>query len=295
MARGWAAGMFVWGLLVFASARGEDLVPSTQQATPQSTQPSAPAGGLDQDESGLAEFARHFSAHEPIYFLAGTEPPNVKFQFSFKYAVANPEAPLVKSFPALAGFNLAYSQTSLWDTSKESAPFFDNSYRPELLWSDESMPALSRPGRYSLGLQFGARHESNGRSGTESRSLNIVYIRPIVTLGDPRAFHATLAPRLFTYVGGQGGNEDIEDYRGYGDLRAAVGWREGLELAALARVGDDWDKGSVQLDLTYPLKKFLSGNLDVYFDVQGFYGYGESLLNYNQRDATLRFGIAVVR
>jgi len=286
MARGWMAGMLVVGLVAAAPARGEDLVPSTQ---------SAPAGGLDQDESGLAEFARHFSAHEPIYFLAGTEPPNVKFQFSFKYAVANPQAPLVKSIPALAGVNLAYSQTSLWDTSKESAPFFDSSYRPELLWSDESMPALSRPGVYSLGLQFGARHESNGRSGDESRSLNIVYVRPIVTFGDPKAFHVTVAPRIFTYVGGQGGNEDIENYRGYGDLRATVGWRDSVELAALARIGDDGDKGSVQLDVTYPLKRILGGNLDVYFDVQGFYGNGESLLTYNQRDATLRFGIAVVR
>jgi outer membrane phospholipase A len=278
--------MLLAGLVAAAPSRGEDLVAATQ---------SAPAGGLDQDESGLAEFARHFSAHEPIYFLAGTEPPNVKFQFSFKYAVANPEAPLVKSLPGLAGVNLAYSQTSLWDTSKESAPFFDSSYRPEILWSDESMPALSRPGVYSLGLQFGARHESNGRSGAESRTLNIIYLRPIVTLGDPKQFHVTLAPRIFTYVGGQGGNEDIENYRGYGDLRATVGWRDGVEFAVLARIGDDWDKGSVQLDATYPLKRFLGGNLDVYFDVQGFYGYGESLLGYNKRDATLRFGIAVVR
>jgi hypothetical protein len=136
MARGWTARILAFGLLAAVPARGDGLTPSTQQSANEApatraspaTQ-SAPAGGLDQDESGLAEFARHFSAHEPIYFLAGTEPPNVKFQFSFKYAVANPEAPLVKSFPALAGVNLAYSQTSLWDTSKESAPFFDNSYR----------------------------------------------------------------------------------------------------------------------------------------------------------------------
>jgi len=284
MVREWVAGMLLGGLGIAAGA--QDVAPTTQ---------SAPAGGLDQDESGLAEFARHFSAHEPIYFLAGTEPPNVKFQFSFKYAIANPEAPLVKSFPALAGVNLAYSQTSLWDTAEESAPFFDSSYRPEILWSDESMPSLSRPGKYNFGLQFGVRHESNGRSGEESRSMNNVYIRPIVTLGDARAFHLTLAPRLFVYVGGQGGNEDIEDYRGYGDLRATVGWRDSIELAVLTRIGDDWDKGSVQLDVTYPLNRILGGNFDLYLDVQAFYGYGESLLEYNRRDATLRFGIAVVR
>ena len=268
---------------------------SVAAARAQEAPEPAPAGGLDQDESALAEFARHFSAHEPIYALIGTEPPNVKFQVSFKYAVANPEAPLVRRFPALAGVNVAYTQTSLWDTAESSAPFFDSSYKPELLWSDEQMPALSRPGLYGLGLQFGVQHESNGKGDDESRSLNIVYLRPILTFGDVRDFHVTLAPRAFAYVGGQFGNEDIEDYRGHVDLRATVGWRDGLKLAALARLGDDWDRGSVQLDLTYPLRHVLGGNLDVYLDVQGFYGYGESLLRYDERSSALRVGIAVVR
>lgn len=258
-------------------------------------QDTRPAGGLDQGPSGLVEFARHFSGHEPIYFVAGPKTPNVKFQFSFKYAVANPEAPLVRAVPALGGINLAYTQASLWDTSDESAPFFDSSYKPELLWSDEHIPALSREGRYGLGLQFGVRHESNGKGDDESRSLNIVYVRPIVTLGDPRHFHLTVAPRVFGYVGGQFGNEDIEDYRGHADVRAVVGWRDGLQLAALGRLGDDWENGSIQLDLTYPLRKFLAGNLDVYLDVQGFYGYGESLRGYDERTSSVRVGIAVVR
>src|SRR5687768_4370796 len=85
--------------------------------TPAETRAEPPAGGLDVADPALVEFARHFSGHEPIYFLAGTKSPNVKFQVRFKYAVANPEAPLVKKFPALKGINLAYTQTSFWDTS----------------------------------------------------------------------------------------------------------------------------------------------------------------------------------
>lgn len=282
MKRGWAALMLCCGLIV--SARAQETPPA-----------KPPPGGLDQDESGLVEFSRHFSAHEPIYALAGTESPNVKFQFSFKYAVLNPRGPLVRAAPALEGINLAYTQTSLWDTGRESAPFFDSSYKPELLWSDEFIPALSRPGRFGVGLQFGTQHESNGKGGDESRSLNIAYVRPIVTLGDPKGLHLTLAPRLFTYLGGQNGNEDIEDYRGYADLRAAVGWREGLEVSCLARVGDDWDRGSLQVDVTYPLRNVLSGNFDVYLDVQGFYGYGESLREYDEKTSAIRVGIAVVR
>lgn len=282
----WVAAVIALGWVAAALA---------QEWRPSDAVAERPAGGLDQDDTPLAEFSRQFSAHEPIYALIGTEPPNVKFQFSFKYAIFSPDAPVVEAVPALGGVNLAYSQTTLWDTSDESAPFYDSSYRPELLWSDEYIPSLSRRGSYGLGLQFGARHESNGRDGPDSRSMNIVYVRPIVTVGDPRGFHVTVAPRLFAYVGGQSGNEDIEDYRGYGDIRATAGWRDGLQLAALGRLGDDWDRGSIQLDLTYPLNKVLGGNFDVYLDVQGFYGYGESLLDYDERTSSLRVGIAVVR
>ncbi len=129
----------------------------------------------------------------------------------------------------------------------------------------------------------------------ESRSFNIAYVRPIVTLGDPAGLHLTFAPKVFAYVGGQEGNPDIEDYRGHADLRLTGGWRDGLEVSALGRVGDDWDKGSVQVDVTYPLRNLLGGNLDLYLDVQGFYGHGESLLEYRERTSAVRVGVAIVR
>ncbi|HLL88386.1 MAG TPA: phospholipase A [Tepidisphaeraceae bacterium] len=245
--------------------------------------------------TGLAEFARHFSPHEPIYLVWGPKAPNVKFQFSFKYALLNRDAPLAKAVPPLAGLHVAYSQTSLWDLDAPSNPFFDSSYRPEVLWSEENFRGLEAPGRVRLGLQAGVRHESNGRDAGDSRSLNIVYVRPIVTLGDVRDFHLTLAPQVFAYLGDLDDNHDIKDYRGHAELRATAGWTQGLLLAAIGRVGDDGDKGSVQLDLTYPLNQLLGGNFDVFLDVQGFYGHGESLLEYRERTTALRVGVALVR
>ena len=121
-----------------------------------------------------------------------------------------------------------------------------------MLWSDESIPSISRPGRYSLGLQFGARHESNGRSGDESRSLNTVYIRPIVTLGDPKAFHvdarpARTSPTSAARAGTRTSRTTAATATSAPPLAGATGSKR-----VLARLGDDWDKGSVQLDLTYP-------------------------------------------
>ena len=316
MIHGWRLALALAAALVSLRAGAQEVLfdePTAAEESPASQPASQPASepasrpapsdedpavhtGLDEGEPGLAEFARNFSAHEPMYFAAGPKDPNLKFQVSFKYALFNPDASLARAFRAFEGINIGYTQTSFWDTDSPSNPFFDSSYKPEALWSDEYIPALSAPGRFRLGLQAGVQHESNGRDGADSRSLNIVYVRPIVTFGDPETFHVTLSPKVYGYIGNLGDNPDIADYRGYADLRATAGWRRGVQLAATGRVGNDWDKGSIQLDLTYPLRRIpVLNNIDAYFLVQGFYGYGESLLEYDEEGSSLRFGVAFVR
>ena len=266
-------------------------VPNTATGDPLGE--SAPA-----QRSGFVEyFARHFSGHEPTYFLIGPEAPNAKFQFSFKYQVFNEDGPFASAFKPLTGLHLAYSQTSFWDLESASKPFFDNSYRPEALVAyDSILPREWKiPGVARVGLQAGVQHESNGRDGLESRSLNIAYVRPIFVVGDEQDLFLTIAPRAFTYIGDLGDNPDIEDYRGYGDLRLVTGWANGLQLATIGRLGDDWDKGSLQFDLSYPLRRILDDNLDVYLHAQVFTGFGESLRDYDESDNTFRIGISLVR
>jgi phospholipase A1/A2 len=74
-----------------------------------------------------------------------------------------------------------------------------------------------------------------------------------------------------------------------------VGWARGLQLAAMGRMGDDWEHGSLQLDLTYPMMAMLSRSFSLYLQVQYFTGYGESLLLYNQRSDAVRAGFALYR
>ena len=78
--------------------------------------------------------------------------------------------------------------------------------------------------------------------------------------------------KLYTYVGSLSDNPDIAKYRGYADIRVVfVGsgmgfsWRHG-------RIGNEWNRGSIQVDLTYPLTKILHGNADVSLDLQYFAG-----------------------
>jgi len=60
-------------------------------------------------------------------------------------------------------------------------------------------------------------------------------------------------------------------------------------------VGDRADRGSLQLDLSYPLLRITGDSLAIYAFAQYFTGYGESLLQYDQRVSAFRVGIALYR
>jgi outer membrane phospholipase A len=265
-------------------------------------------------EAGLTEFlSTRFHAHEPIYFLAGPLNPNSKFQVSLKYQLFSDTGDIARAAPWAADLFVAYSQTSFWDIGGDSSPFFDSSYRPEFLY--QLGPRDVRdvgwlPGVTRFDLQAGLRHESNGRDGPESRSLNIAYVSPIFTFGDDGVdnvrrdandadggsdFFVAVAPRLWMYLTDNSDNPDIYQYRGYGDLRLVAGWRGGFQAALTARLGNDFDKGALQVDLTYPLQKLAIRDLGMYLHGQFFTGYGESLIEYDESTTSFRLGLSLVR
>ncbi len=239
-------------------------------------------------------FKEHVSGYEPMYFIAGTKSPNAKFQISFAYQLLRDDGPLAENVPALKGFHIAYTQASLWDWNKASAPFYDTSYKPEFFYAWENVTHAQPANWFQLDLQGALKHESNGKDGADSRSLNIVYFRPTLTIGRDDGLQLALQPRAWAYLGDLSDNPDIADYRGYGDLRVVAGWKRGLQLSVLGRMGKDGNHGSLQLDLTYPTMRFF-GSFSLYLDVQYFTGYGESLLAYNQKSDEVRVGFALFR
>jgi phospholipase A1/A2 len=238
-------------------------------------------------------FHRHFFPYDPLYFIAGPDSPNGKFQFSFKYKMLDAGPSATSPVSLVTNLYFGYTQTSLWDLSKASSPFSDTSYKPEAFYyQSELLP--HPPGWLGLGFQTGYQHESNGKDGDDSRSLNLAYIKPIVRLGYADRFHATLAPRAWFYVGDLDDNPDLPRYRGYFEFQTVVGWPESLQLRTLVRVGDAFDRASLTLDLSYPVWK-LGVKVPWYLYAQYFIGYGESLLDYRERSSTVRFGLAVYR
>ena len=240
-----------------------------------------------------SRFLSALSTYEPVYVAVGTRVrTNAKFQLSFKYRFFNEGGPLVQRVNALQDLYLGYTQTSLWDLESNSAPFYDSSYKPRLFYLNDEVwewPAV----RLGLGLEGGLGHESNGKSGADSRSINIAYVKPIVTLGDKRGWHWTLAPMLIDYLEKED-HPDIDDYRGHVDLQVTFGKEDSFQLVGQFRKGTQGF--STELDLTYPLRVVALGNLNGYFLVQYFTGYGESILDYSRRfPSQVRFGLMLVR
>jgi outer membrane phospholipase A len=242
-----------------------------------------------------AFFKEHVFGYEPLYFIAGTKSPNAKFQISFKYRLLNDHGWIAEHASWMTGWHLAYSQTSLWDWNADSAPFFDSSYRPEFLYSWDKVVGGETNDWFRLDLQGGVQHESNGRDQANSRSMNIIYLRPRVTFGYDSGLQLTLIPRAWVYVGDMSDNPDIEDYRGFADLRTIIGWKRGLQISALGRIGQRLSQGSATVDATYPLMQPPNGSFSIYLHAQYFTGYGESLIGYRERTDIFRAGISLYR
>ena len=279
-----------------------DFAPSGAKAPTTPATPPVPEAGpasakaLDTPEADpIKFFKRHLYPYEPFYFIAGNKSPNAKFQVSLKYQLFDPDAGLGHRLPPISDFYVAYTQTSLWDWKGPSAPFLDTSYKPELFYYHKGLITSGTNGWFRLDLQAGGQHESNGRDGLASRSLNLMYAKPSLVFGRERSLQLTLAPRAWFYILDLSDNPDIVDYRGYGDLTATLGWVQSLQLATTLRAGAGGNHLSAQFDLTYPLNRIPWCGLTWYLHAQYFTGYGEAFLNYKTSSESLRIGFSLYR
>lgn len=257
--------------------------------------PARKAALIDRILAGL-------ETYEPVYFVAGGDfsPVTAKFQLSAQYRVLLPqqEERAVEPGPwddverFFHHAYMGYTQTSVWELSSPSAPFLDTSFRPAVYYYDGDIGWPRGPWE-RFGLQAGFEHESNGQGGSDSRSLNIAFVRPIFTFGDESRYHFTVAPKIYAYLE-KSENSDIPDYRGYVDLLLKFGKLEGFELTATLRKGTKKGYGSAQIDLTYPVA-LLASKLGTFLQVQYFYGYGDTLLQYDRNvHSQLRAGLMIV-
>lgn len=215
------------------------------------------------------------TAYRPLYFLVGSN--HTKLEFSFK-------SKIVETIPIF----IAYTQTSFWDIFKNSAPFFDTTYAPDLFY------------RHFLSsthyLDLGGSHESNGKDGMASRSWNRIFVRysKISPLKDSKI---TWDLQAWVPIASQDQSKTLPTYRGIFELNLA--WYQFL--------GPGFDQDDLILRF-YPggafyLNPFLGGQeltLRVksaelkflpLFLIQVFHGYGENLIEANESITVARIGI----
>ncbi|QID18925.1 hypothetical protein G3580_15630 [Nitrogeniibacter mangrovi] len=232
------------------------------------------------------------TTNEPMYFLVSPDADfSARFQLSFKYRLFERDRGFASLVPILGGLHFGYTQTSIWDLGEPSAPFRDTSYRPSLFY-DWPMH-LAKDSRHSVVWRGGLEHESNGRDGERSRSINTVFLQmdwryrlsDLNTIG--------FKPKLWGYIE-KNDNPDIQRYRGYGQLEASF-WHKDWKGAVLIRRGEA-GKGATQVDLSYPLKGLFPRAGGGFFHMQYFDGEGDTLLEYDRaRDPQLRVGFSIVR
>lgn len=215
------------------------------------------------------------------YPLQHTE---TKFQLSIKVLAFN--RPLVNDTGYLF---FAYTNTAVWQAfnRSKSSPFRDTNHMPEMFmlfetpwqWGDFSMPTLTP----------GIVHQSNGQGNVRSRSWNRIYLESTFAYKD---WYASFKPwyrlperkkRYPTDAKGDD-NRDILDYYGYFEVNLFHQFGRHDMRIMLRNNLKHTNRGAVELNYSTPINKHIKAY------VQLFHGYGEMLLDYNQRNTRIGFG-----
>ena len=206
--------------------------------------------------------------------------PEIKFQFSFKAdLIPDPLHPYVPLF-------FGYTQKSYWQAydTMRSRPFRENNFNPEFFldyFSDEKVTS----GR--LGVVVGlVEHESNGQIELFSRSWNRSYLQPYFVSG--RVFTSFKIWNRWNEDPEKDDNPDLEEFLGVMEVRANFVLSERFRLNTFFRPSRHSRKyATFQLDILF---NWLLGP-GVFWQLHHFNGYGESLIDYDQRVKRLGFGI----
>lgn len=189
----------------------------------------------------------------------------------------------------------AYTQRSFWQLYIKSSPFRESNYNPEVF---VTFPVGSKEYYGLKSITVGYAHNSNGQGNiaetdnaslypeleNRSRSINTIFAKATLQQG---AFLFDL--KVWIPIGNLDDNPDILDYYGYGSIKALYFYKKSL-FTFMGRLNPLAQKGAVELTYSHP------GYLDgVYLFAKLFSGYGESLIEYNERLTKISIGFAFSR
>ena len=271
--------------------------------------------GLEQDEQLTAVDIRMKSdkknvlqpftlmPHKPNYFLAavfnsdGYSPDLFKEQYDNpNIALDDTEAQFQISIKVPLGIDVfdtfdiyaAYTNRSFWQVynSDISSPFRETNHEPEA-WV-QFTPGWEIFGFRNSANAIGVVHQSNGQGGVLSRSWNRVYANFVFQKGN---FALGFKPWIrISEDADVDDNPDITDYMGHYELRAGYKWNQHVfSVMSRNNLESGFDRGAVELGWSFPLwtYPYMKGY------IQYFRGYGESLIDYDQRVNRIGIGISL--
>ncbi len=203
----------------------------------------------------------------------------VKFQFSAKVNIFE------DLFGDTGDLYFAFTQRSWWQAynTDASSPFRETNYEPEVFLDlDTNWRML---GWTNTRNRFALNHLSNGRSEPLSRSWNRAYLESIFQRGD---WAVAVAPHWrFPESQTSDDNPDIDRYMGYGDVTIARRINGDQEASLMVRGNPSAGNMGSQIDYSWPLFGNIRGH------VQYYYGYGESMIDYDHRNHRLSLGFSL--
>ncbi|PMR77646.1 phospholipase A [Billgrantia endophytica] len=221
----------------------------------------------------------NYVAFRDIVLDSGPNDLEVKFQFSAKVNLVE------DLFGDNGDLYFAYTQRSWWQAynTDASSPFRETNYEPEFFIDFDNDWRLfgwtNSLNRVSL------NHLSNGRSIPLSRSMNRVYLESIFQRGD---WAVAIAPHWrIPESEGDDDNPDIDRYIGYGDVTVARRFNGNHEASLMVRGNPSAGNMGSQVDYSWPLFGNVRGH------VQYYYGYGESMVDYDHRNHRLSLGFSL--
>jgi phospholipase A1/A2 len=218
-------------------------------------------------------------AFREISFDDGPRDVEVKFQFSAQINL------IEDLFGDAGDFYFGYTQRSWWQAynTDASSPFRETNYEPEFFVNFDTPWRLF--GWTNTRNRLALNHHSNGRGGVLSRSWNRVYLESFFQRGD---WAVSAAPHWrIPESQSEDDNPDIDRYMGYGDITVAHRFAEDSEASLMVRGNPSAGNMGTQFDYSWPLFGNLRGH------VQYYYGYGESLIDYDHINHRLSLGISV--
>ena len=222
------------------------------------------------------------SSYNPEYIKQNPEKDRLnKLEFDFKLSVKVPV--IVNIFHHDNALYIAYTQSAYWQLYRDSSFFTKTDYRPEFFLANNLDMSLGKNWKLQL-LNIGMMHESNGFGNSLERTWNRIYIEGILShqnwMISLKPWYVIKDNSLKQY------NTDITHYLGNGRLVVACNYANQVLSAEIYNIEHGAAMTTVKLSWSFPITKKIKGYMQL------FHGYGQSLIDYNQRKNSVGLGLA---